>query len=152
VLNWVPRHGDVWGSGCVDTRFLDLGTSWGWVVSFTPFPLYPQGKKAPCTQWTGDWMGSRVGLYDMGKWKFFTLPVLELGPSEELSICKWKCGLENGERNRAWGVCILLRVWDQVEGGFPSTQRYYRRFLLFIIYLAATCFGRTTIFKQKYIY
>jgi hypothetical protein len=23
------------------------------------------------------------------------------------------------------GVCILLRVWDQGEGGFPSTQRLY---------------------------
>jgi hypothetical protein len=22
----------------------DLGTKWGWVVSFTPRPLYPQGK------------------------------------------------------------------------------------------------------------
>jgi hypothetical protein len=27
---------------------------------------------------------------------------------------------------------------------------YYRRFLLFIIYLTATCFGRTTIFKAEY--
>jgi hypothetical protein len=35
----------------------------------------------------------------------------------------------------------------QVEGGFPSTQRYYRRFVLLIIYLVATCFGRTTIFR-----
>jgi hypothetical protein len=28
------------GSGCVD----DLGTSWRWVVSFTPLPPYPPGK------------------------------------------------------------------------------------------------------------
>jgi hypothetical protein len=50
------------------------------------------------------------------------------------------------------GVCILLHVWDQDgEGGFPATQRYYRRFLLFIIYLTATCFGRTTIFRQIYL-
>jgi hypothetical protein len=26
------------------TRFLDLGTSWKWMVSFTPRPLYPRGK------------------------------------------------------------------------------------------------------------
>jgi hypothetical protein len=45
-----------------------------------------------------------------------------------------------------FGVCIVLRVWDQGEGVFPSTQRYYRRFLLFIIHVTATCFGRTTIF------
>jgi hypothetical protein len=28
--------------GCVDPRFLDLGTSLKWVVSFTPLPLYPR--------------------------------------------------------------------------------------------------------------
>jgi hypothetical protein len=27
--------------GCIDPRFLDLGTSWRWVVSFTLWPLYP---------------------------------------------------------------------------------------------------------------
>jgi hypothetical protein len=34
----------VWGSGCIDPHFLDLGTSWVLVVSFTPWPLYPRGK------------------------------------------------------------------------------------------------------------
>jgi hypothetical protein len=33
---------------------------------------------------------------------------------------------------------------EQGEGVFPSAQRYYRRFLLFIIRLTATCLGRTT--------
>jgi hypothetical protein len=32
------------GSGYIDPRFLDLGTSWRWVVSFMPLPLYPRGK------------------------------------------------------------------------------------------------------------
>jgi hypothetical protein len=32
----------VWGSGCIDPHFFDLGTSWRWVVSFTPLPLYPR--------------------------------------------------------------------------------------------------------------
>jgi hypothetical protein len=32
------------GNGCTDPRFLDLGTSWKRVVSFTPLPLYLQGK------------------------------------------------------------------------------------------------------------
>jgi hypothetical protein len=32
------------------------------------------------------------------------------------------------------GVCILFGVRDPGDGGFiPSTQRYYRRYLLFII-------------------
>jgi hypothetical protein len=34
----------VWGSGCVDPPFLDFGTSWRWVVSFTPRSLYPRGR------------------------------------------------------------------------------------------------------------
>jgi hypothetical protein len=32
------------GSGGITPRILDLGTRWRWVVSFTPRPLYPQGK------------------------------------------------------------------------------------------------------------
>jgi hypothetical protein len=37
----------VLGSGCIDPRILDLGTSWSWVVSFTPRPLYHQRKSPP---------------------------------------------------------------------------------------------------------
>jgi hypothetical protein len=33
-----------WGSGSIDPHILDLGTRWGWVVSFMPWPLYHQGK------------------------------------------------------------------------------------------------------------
>jgi hypothetical protein len=33
-----------WGSGSIDPYILDLGSTWRWVVSFTPRPLYPQGK------------------------------------------------------------------------------------------------------------
>jgi hypothetical protein len=36
-----------WRSGGIAPRILDLGTRWRWVVSFTPRPLYPQGK-SPC--------------------------------------------------------------------------------------------------------
>jgi hypothetical protein len=32
-----------WGSGYI-VRILDLGTRWKWVVSFTSWPFYPQGK------------------------------------------------------------------------------------------------------------
>jgi hypothetical protein len=44
LTNYALRHEDVWGSGCIDPCFLDLGTSWRWVVSFTPWPLYSRGK------------------------------------------------------------------------------------------------------------
>jgi hypothetical protein len=44
VLNWAPRHEGVLGSGSIAPLILDLGTRWRWVASFTPRPLYPQGK------------------------------------------------------------------------------------------------------------
>jgi hypothetical protein len=31
----------------IDPHFLDLDTSWRWVISFTHLPLYPQGKRPP---------------------------------------------------------------------------------------------------------
>jgi hypothetical protein len=33
-----------WGSGGIAPRIIDLGTRWRCVVSFTPQPLYRQGK------------------------------------------------------------------------------------------------------------
>jgi hypothetical protein len=33
----------LWGSGYIDPHFLHLDTSWRWVVSFTPLPLYHRG-------------------------------------------------------------------------------------------------------------
>jgi len=35
-----------WVSGIIAPRILDLSTRWRWVVSFTPRPLYPQGKSS----------------------------------------------------------------------------------------------------------
>jgi hypothetical protein len=44
LTNWALHHEGVWWSRCIDPHFLDLGTSWRWVVIFTPRPLYAQGK------------------------------------------------------------------------------------------------------------
>jgi hypothetical protein len=41
---------------------LDLGTRWGWVVSFTPRPRFAPGKGPPGTRCTGGWVGPRAGL------------------------------------------------------------------------------------------
>jgi hypothetical protein len=71
------RHEGVWGSGCIDPHFLDLGTSRRWVVSFMDRPLYPK-ERAAGTHWREDWVGPRCGLDDMEKWKF--LPLLWLEP------------------------------------------------------------------------
>jgi hypothetical protein len=45
-FNWA-RHEGVLGEWGISPLILDLGTRWRWVVSFTPRPLYPQGK-SPC--------------------------------------------------------------------------------------------------------
>jgi hypothetical protein len=45
------------------------------MVSFTP-----PGEVAPGVHWIGGWMGPRIGLDDVEKRKFVTLPGLELRP------------------------------------------------------------------------
>jgi hypothetical protein len=57
-------------SGYIDPHFLVLGNGWRGMVSFTPRPLYPW-EKPPVP---------RVGLDDVEKRKFLTLPGLELRP------------------------------------------------------------------------
>jgi hypothetical protein len=37
----------VLGSGCIDPHFLDVGTSWRRLVSFTPRQFYLPGKELP---------------------------------------------------------------------------------------------------------
>jgi hypothetical protein len=49
------------------------------------------------------------------------------------------------------GVCILLRVLDQVQG-FPSNATLFQYFFTILFKITATCFGRTTIFMRKYIH
>jgi hypothetical protein len=60
-----------WGSGGIVPRLLDLGTGWKWVVSFTPRPLYPQGK-SPGTHWIGGWVGPRAILDTVVKRKILS--------------------------------------------------------------------------------
>jgi hypothetical protein len=54
LINWALRHEGVRGSECIDPHFLDLGTSWMWVISLTLLPLYPR-ERAPRTHriWIG---------------------------------------------------------------------------------------------------
>jgi hypothetical protein len=44
LFNWAQQHEGESGSVGIAPRVLDLGTRWRWVVSFTPWPLYTQGK------------------------------------------------------------------------------------------------------------
>jgi hypothetical protein len=44
--NYALRHKDLWRNWCIDPRFLDLGTNWGWVVGFTALDSLPPGKSS----------------------------------------------------------------------------------------------------------
>jgi hypothetical protein len=68
LINSALCHENIWGSGCIDPRILDLGTSWSWVISFTSRPLYP-GERVPGNHRTGGWVGSWTGLDDEEKRK-----------------------------------------------------------------------------------
>jgi hypothetical protein len=72
------------GSDCIDPRILDLGTSWRWVVSFTPRPLYLR-RKSPGTHWVGGWVGPGTGLDGVERRKILPLPGLELRPLGRLA-------------------------------------------------------------------
>jgi hypothetical protein len=45
LINQALCDEGVWGSGYIDPHFLDLSSSWRLAISFTPRPLYPQGKE-----------------------------------------------------------------------------------------------------------
>jgi hypothetical protein len=72
LTNKTQSHEGAWESGCIDPHFLDLGTIWRWVVSFTPQPLYCREKSSrypldrrldgPESLWT-TWRTERSWLY-----------------------------------------------------------------------------------------
>jgi hypothetical protein len=63
----------------MDSHFLNLGTSWTWMVSFTLLPINPRGNN-PHYSLDRRLGGPRVGLDDMQKWKFLILLGFKLRP------------------------------------------------------------------------
>jgi hypothetical protein len=59
----------------MEPHFLDLGTRWRRMVSFTPLPLYPRTKNHPLPK-----VDPRAGLDDTEKWKFLILAGFKLLP------------------------------------------------------------------------
>jgi hypothetical protein len=58
------------------STFLDLGTRWRWLVSFTLRLLYP-GERARGTHWIGGWVGPGFGLGAVEKITILLLPGIE---------------------------------------------------------------------------
>jgi hypothetical protein len=67
------------GGVCVGLRILGHGTSWKWMVSFTPWPLYLWGR-ARGTHWLRGWVGPGTCLEVVERRKILSLPELELQP------------------------------------------------------------------------
>jgi hypothetical protein len=68
-----------YGGGCMDPYFLDLGTSWRWMVIFTSLPLYLQ-VNTPGTHWIGGCVDPRASLDGLESRKFLPPSGLELRP------------------------------------------------------------------------
>jgi hypothetical protein len=62
------------------STFLSLGTRWRWVVSSRLLPLYSPAKE-PQIHWIGGWVGPRIGVNAVEKWKNLALAGIEPGPS-----------------------------------------------------------------------
>jgi hypothetical protein len=80
LTSFSVRQEGVWGSECIAPHFLDVGSIWRWVVSFTPRPSCQKGEWSPSILWIGGWVGPRSGLDDVEQRIFLTLPGLEIRP------------------------------------------------------------------------
>jgi len=68
VLNYAPRHEDVWGSGGTAPWFLTSALHGGeWSASRAKHST--SGQRAPGTHWTGRWAGHRANLEAVAKRK-----------------------------------------------------------------------------------
>jgi hypothetical protein len=114
-------------SGCIDQLFLDLGTRWRWVVSFT----LPE--RVPGSHWLGGSVSSWVGLDAIVKRTFLTPPGLELQPlgrlvrSQSLYRLRYPCS------------CIL-KSGCQTPDQEDSVEEYFCRFAMF--QLSNVCFPK----------
>jgi len=59
VLDYAPRHEDVWRSGSIAPCILNLGTRLRLMFSFMPRPLYPR-ERDPDTHWIRDFVIPRA--------------------------------------------------------------------------------------------
>jgi hypothetical protein len=56
--------------------FLDVGSGWRWVVSFTLWPFYAWGNRSQFAPWIGDCIGRKSVLDDVKKKSFLTQSIL----------------------------------------------------------------------------
>jgi hypothetical protein len=100
------------GVGVTDPHFLDLGSRWRWVVSFTPRPL------SPGAHWIGGWVDPRAGLDDLENRRLLTLPGVELRPLSRPARLRHHGSLQvwilRNQRFISWNQ--LLVWWGHLPG------------------------------------
>jgi hypothetical protein len=121
LFNWAPR---VWRSVGIAPRILDFNTRLRWVVSFTPRPLYSQGKNTwyPLDRRLGG-PQSRSGLggeeINSKPWSGLETPIIQpvaqrysTELSRHLNVWKW----HRFKRNKSWKMeeyrlnfCLVLK-------------------------------------------
>jgi hypothetical protein len=101
-------HAEMWGSGGIAPRILNLGTRWRWVVSSGHLPPKKEPPSLP-TRSIGGWDCPRAGLDVVAKRK--TLPSWESNPGRFINYVK--CGTPIG-RLTVW---VAHRgPWDARDG------------------------------------
>jgi hypothetical protein len=107
-----------WGSICIASRILNLGTTRRWVVSFILRPPYTRVRAPPPgNHWIAGWVGPRAGLDAVVKRKkFHYCPCWELEPSRparipESSVINYRTVIVNKLKSRSGGqeIAHLLR-------------------------------------------
>jgi hypothetical protein len=88
MLNKAPHQEDVWESGGIAPRVLNIGARWKWVVSFAPRPLYPRyqlDRRLDKPQ-----SRSGQGLIVV-KWRTLSCHVKQMQESASLKLIKLTC-------------------------------------------------------------
>jgi hypothetical protein len=125
LTNQALCHEGVWGSGCIDPHFLDLGTSWRWWSASQPGRFTP-GERASSIYWIGGWVDPRAGVEDAEKRKFLTIPGLELRllgrPACNQSL--YRLGYPGSKLSISYliEICLWNPSWQKAGRGGTSKQ------------------------------
>jgi hypothetical protein len=100
-----------WGNGSIAPHIFDLCTICRWVVSFTPWSLYPQ-ERVPGIHWIRGWVGLRAVLDTVVRRKIPSLPGIKPLINQPIAQ-RYTTGLPGSQTIR-W-ACWLLIVDSKIN-------------------------------------
>jgi hypothetical protein len=107
------------GEWIIDPHFLDLGTSWRWVVSVTPLTLYP-GKEPPVPI-----------LYEVG---WTSEPVWTIWRSKNFPPTGTRTPAPHGRPARSQSLYQLSYPDSRIQGRRWNFKHLYYLLLIFVTY------------------